>query len=77
MALEHVHVPHPVEEHRLQIFGVFSRRIGFRTPAPTGALRTNRQRQAERETSSDQNNSLKAHGRHLSSSITGEHIALK
>src|SRR6266700_1801418 len=37
MALEHAHVPHPVEEHGLQISAVFCRCVRLRNP--TWALR--------------------------------------
>src|SRR5262249_1314583 len=76
MALEHAHVPHPVEEHGLQICRVFCWCVGFRNPS-AWALRTGRQRPAERKTDCERDlyptDSLKVHRRLLSCPVVGGH----
>ena len=42
-------LPHPVEEHGLQVFGVLGGCVGFSSRRPGWSLRTGRQRHADRE----------------------------
>src|SRR4029453_7601849 len=50
VALQHARAPHPVEEHGLQVLGIFCGCVGFNNrPAWIWILRAGRQRPADRE----------------------------